>query len=244
MKTLKIMANSSRDQEGYTDTQMGLSLDVECDLSDVGFFIVNLRQLEMEIKSLYPSYKSSEIEPDVQYREGTACHIFYRFDFSKIFNPNMSVLHNISSLASAFTAFKVAQLFRKDGYSIINDSNADRSDKEIAKEVCDDQFFSFLFYISDVLSENDNFVLFNGFETKSFLDQFENTDTLNRALNILGNECNGEFGFTNPMDNTLPFKEYNPFTISEKNSTIISNHCKNIKYSFMFEYFLSNIKEK
>lgn len=238
-KSITIMANSSRDQEGYTDTQMGVSLDIECDLSDVGSFIIKLRKLEKVIKSLYPPYESSEIEPDVQYREGTACHMFYRFDFSRIGHPEPSILHSLSSLMSAFTAFKVSELFKSDGYKILNDSRDEVTSVEVSKEVCDDQFICFLWYVSDSLCEIDYLEFEDNQE--EFLKQFEDPSFLELAMTTLGDECDREFGFMNPMDRTIPFRDYNPLTSSEKSLAAITERCVSINHTEILEFVKNNI---
>ena len=237
-KQITIMANSRRDQEGYSDTQMGVSLDIECDLSDVGFFLVNLRKLDKEFKSLYPQYESSEISINTADRTGTDCHIFYRYDFSHIKTVPGTIAHNISSLMSAYTSFRVSQSFREFDYEIVDDYKINRSDKEIAISVCKDQFDSFLWYISDTIYEVTNFVDYDGKNQDAFLKQLENDIVFKESMEIL----NTEFDLNLPENQEIPFIDYNPLTASKKRSQFISDSCSRIKYSELLQFFYKNIK--
>jgi len=242
MKQITILANSTRDQEGYSDTQMGVSLDIECELTDVGSFIVALKELDKEFKELYPHYTPSNyIEPDLTYRTAPNCHMFYRFDFSRIANEHTSTLHNISSLMSAYAAYRVAYVFRGLGYDIVDDSNNPISNREVAKDVCRDQEESFLEFISSSLYEIENLIEYDFDNDEEFLAQFDDKDFKDIAMKTLANEVGGEFGFSNPIDQMVLFKDYNPFATSEEVSKSVSDLCKNIKYSKILSFFQKNI---
>jgi len=243
MKQITILANSTRDQEGYSDTQMGVSLDIECELTDVGSFIMALKELDKEFKELYPPYTpSNDIEPDLTYRTAPNCYMFYRLDFSRIANEHSSALHNISSLMSAYASYRIAYVFRGLGYDIVDDSNNSiSSNREVAKYVCRDQEQSFLEFISSSLYELDNLIEYNDKNETEFLAQFDDKDFKDLALKTLANEVGGEFGFSKPIDEMVPFKYYNPFATSEEVSNAISDLCKNIKYSKILSFFQKNI---
>ena len=264
MKQITILANSTRDQEGYSDTQMGVTLDIECELTDVGSFIIALKELDKEFKELYPPYTpSNDIEPDLTYRDAPNCHMFYRFNFSRINNNKSSSLHNISSLMSAYAAYRVAYVFRGLGYDIVSDERDSVSDKrltisnsEAARSVCNDQMDCFLTFVSDSLYELGTYEYFDKeqdglFEASlieyddsnptQFLAQFEIPEFYELAMNVLADEIGGEFGFSDPIDRTIPFKDYNPFLSSDETFNTIDSFCNVIKYSKILKEFKKNI---
>jgi len=242
MKQITILANSTRDQEGYSDTSIGVSLDIECELSDVGSIIIALRKIEKDFKELYPPYSKTEIEPDVTYREEPNCHMFYRFTLSSIVNDQTSTLHNISSLMSAYVSYSISSLFREMGFNIVDDNDNSISDKSVAREICNAQMDSFLWFVSDSLYQME-IIEYTGENETEFLAQFENKDFFIEAMKMLGDELDGEFGFSAPMDESIPFKDYNPFNSSKKSIDFISQLCKNIKYSKLIDFFNTEIKE-
>jgi len=249
-KQIIITANCTRDEEGYSDTQMGISLDIECDLSDVGLFMIEMRKLDKEFKDIYPQYEQSNID-DIytHFSEGTGCRIFYRLDFSNISSTHPSTLHNISSLMSIYSAIKIANKFRELGYAIFDDSRVsefslkntvEASNNQLAKKIATDQFHSFLWFVSDNLYEI-NRIEFNNTNEKDFLLQFSDKDFNQLAMITLSKTVGTEFGFSDPMDQLIPFSDYNPFNISEKSLKIITLLCKNIKYEDMYKFYQSDI---
>ena len=249
-KQIVITANSTRDEEGYSDTQMGISLDIECDLSDVGLFMIEMRKLDKEFKEVYPAYTQANIDDiSTHFSEDSGCRIFYRLDFSDVSSTYPSTLHNISSLMSIYSAVKIANKFRELGYAIFDGSRVsefslkntvEASNNQLAKQISTDQFHSFLWFVSDNLYEIDHIEFYNTDE-KGFLAQFSDKDFNQLAMLALSKNVGTDFGFSDPMDQLIPFSDYNPFKISEKSIKIITLLCKNIKYAELYEFYQSDI---
>lgn len=247
-KTLSIMSESSRDEEGYSDTSVGVALDFICPLEDVGLTIVRLRAIEAEISKLYPPYQSTEIEPDVTYKKDGDCHMFYRATFGHICSKNASTVHNIASIASGYFAYKVAEEF-SDIYEINKIKKIEfnlQSPKQIAQNVCNEQEESLLWYIGDNLYDvevyGDEYV-YDG-DKEELLKLWEDEIFTLQAIPILEDECAGEFGFENPFDLKVPLKEWNPLKTGDESSKFISSCCKNIKYDEILDFFELYIKDK
>ena len=243
---LDIQAESTRDQEGYIDTNIGIFLDITIKKENFNNFKIRLEKIVNEMKKLYPPLDYDEleiIEDDLDEDDFDEDDInnyiisWSRITFGIIENQQPTTLHNIASLGSIIFAYKVAEEFQNE--FIINkhiDING-MDIKKIPKHISLD-FETSLMY---TIAERGGLDFDYDFD---FLKPYIKDETkYNLLMDDFTEELDGEFGFKFPSDNTVPIWEYNPFKTSPETREAISINCNRIKYDELF-YMLDKIQHK